>query len=88
MLRQTFAAKMEKDQPSLFIFGFGKVGGKVGVDGRVPIPDSARKEPQEPAVEKPKKPKQAGPERPRKQGMTSEVGARNQLQKDRSAVLK
>jgi hypothetical protein len=50
MLRQTFAAKSEKDQTSLFTFGFGKVG----VEGRVPNPDSGRKEPQEPAVEKPK----------------------------------
>jgi hypothetical protein len=49
MLRQKFAAKREKDQPSLFTFGFGKVG----VDGRVPLPDSAIKEPQEPAVVKP-----------------------------------
>jgi hypothetical protein len=77
MLRQIFAAKRKKDQPSLFFFGFGKVG----VDGRVPILDSASKEPQEAAVEKPKKPKQAGPGMPRKQGMTSEVAARNQLQK-------
>jgi hypothetical protein len=52
MLRQTFAAKREKAQPSLFTFGFEKVG----VHGSVPIPDSASKEPQEPAVEKPKKP--------------------------------
>jgi hypothetical protein len=50
MLRQTLAAKREEDQPSLFTFGFGKVG----VDGRVPIPDLARKEPQEPAAKKPK----------------------------------
>jgi hypothetical protein len=40
MLRQAFAAKREKDQPSLTTFEFGEVG----VDGRVPIPDSGIKE--------------------------------------------
>jgi hypothetical protein len=74
MLRQTFAAKREKDQPSLFTIGFGKVG----LDGRIPILDSASEEPQEPAVEKPKKPKEAGPGRPRKQGTTSEATAKLQ----------
>jgi hypothetical protein len=34
-------------------------GRKVVIDGRVPIPDSASKQPLEPAVEKRKKPKQA-----------------------------
>ena len=56
MLRQTFAAKREKVQPSLFILGLGKVG----LDGGVPIPHSASIERQESAVEKPKKLKQAG----------------------------
>jgi len=49
MLRQAFAAKGEKDQPSLFTFGLKTVG----VDGRVPLPDTA--EPQEPAVVSPNK---------------------------------
>jgi hypothetical protein len=73
MIRQRFASKRAVGQPSLFQLGVGKVG----EEGRVPLPDSVSQEPNQPAVLKPKR----GPGRPRQEGSTAAAEAMKKVQR-------
>jgi hypothetical protein len=66
MNRQRFASKRGVRQPPLFQLGFGKVG----EEGRGPLPDCVSQEPNQPGVQKPK----MDPGRPRQEGSTDREG--------------
>jgi hypothetical protein len=76
-LRHRFTSQKGKGQPSLLEFGIGKVG----EEGRVPLPESHTfsefSKHSEPAAQKPKR----GPGRPRKEGASSEAADAKALMK-------
>jgi hypothetical protein len=73
MIRQRFASKWGVGHPSLFQLGFGKVG----EEGRDPLPDSVSQEPNQQAVQNPRR----APGRPRQECSTAAAEAMKKVQR-------